>query len=71
MDSSIIQQLGQLRQQEILEAVERGRRVEALPAWWRERLGLALIAIGRKLASSERDMLPSNVTTVRGVHGDV
>jgi hypothetical protein len=52
MDFNSIQHLGEVRQQEILEQAERDRMGVPLPAAWRERLGLALIALGRRLASA-------------------
>jgi hypothetical protein len=52
MDFNSIQHLGELRQEEILEQVQLDRTGAPLPAWWRQRLGLSLIALGRRLASA-------------------
>jgi hypothetical protein len=69
MDFSTMQRLGEIRHREIVEQRERDWAGEPLPSL-RQRLGIALIALGQKLASATNP--PGDVphALVRGLHSD-
>jgi hypothetical protein len=77
LDPYTVQQLAKVRQQEILDEAEWYRSSVPMPSRLRQRLGMALIALGQKLANAanlgaDRDVIsPSGIPKVRGLHGDL
>jgi hypothetical protein len=77
LDPYTVAQLAKIRQQEILDEAEWVRKSVPVPSLWRQRLGLALIALGHKIANAvnvgaNRDVIsPTNVPPARGLHGDL